>query len=97
MLELTDQTGLVVKRISLQLRTNIQPHQSYLYTLRSAVYMLELRKILKKKDCYFIFKGTDLVYQFCLLESVPRTNSYSRDLQVTSGPFHSVQNSGNFG
>ena len=29
--------------------------------------MLELRKILKKKkkkDCYFIFKGTDLVYQF---------------------------------
>ena len=49
MLELTDQTGLVVKRISLQLRTNIQPDQSYLYTLRSAVYMLELRKILKKK------------------------------------------------
>ena len=30
--------------------------------------MLELRKILKKKkkkkDRYFIFKGTDLVYQF---------------------------------
>ena len=53
MLELTDQTGLVVKRISLQLRTTIQPDQSYLYRLRSAV--LELRKILKKKKTVTLF------------------------------------------
>ena len=54
MLELTDQTGLVVKRISLQLRTTIQLDQSYLYTLRSAVLEL-MRK--KKKTLTLFSKG----------------------------------------
>ena len=54
MLELTDQTGLVVKRISLQLRTTIQPDQSYLI-IQVKIGSVGIKKNLEKKKTVTLF------------------------------------------